>query len=91
MFDPGAIKDELLALKKDMTELVTATGEPIIESVNSHVDSTAEQIKSVLTDLGKILESEESQLEKLIAERPVAALASAFGLGIVIGFLLRRH
>jgi len=27
----------------------------------------------------------------LIAERPIAALASAFVLGIAIGFMLRRH
>ena len=28
---------------------------------------------------------------RLIAERPIAALASAFALGIAIGFMLRRH
>ena len=27
----------------------------------------------------------------LIAERPMVALASAFALGIAIGFMLRRH
>jgi len=91
MFDPGAIKDELLALKKDMAGLVSATRETNIESANTHVDSIAEQVNAILTDLGKTLESEESQLEELIAERPVAALVSAFGLGIVIGLLVRRH
>jgi hypothetical protein len=44
-----------------------------------------------LNELGETLGQEEEHVEKLIAERPIAALASAFALGIAIGFMLRRH
>jgi hypothetical protein len=37
------------------------------------------------------LSEEEEHVERLIAERPIVALASAFTLGIAIGFMLRRH
>jgi ElaB/YqjD/DUF883 family membrane-anchored ribosome-binding protein len=37
------------------------------------------------------LSAEEEHVEKLIADRPIAALASAFALGVAIGFMLRRH
>ena len=30
-------------------------------------------------------------LADLITERPMASLASAFALGVVVGFMLRRH
>ena len=33
---------------------------------------------------------EEKQIEKLVAERPIAALACAFAVGIVVGIALRR-
>jgi hypothetical protein len=36
------------------------------------------------------LSEEEEYVERLIAERPMAALASAFALGVAIGFMLRR-
>ena len=52
---------------------------------------SADQIKATLAELGETLSEEEEQVERLIAERPIAALASAFTLGIAIGFMLRRH
>ena len=50
----------------------------------------AEQLKSALDELGQNLGQEEKQIEKLVAERPIAALACAFAVGIVVGIALRR-
>jgi ElaB/YqjD/DUF883 family membrane-anchored ribosome-binding protein len=47
-------------------------------------------LRSALDELGQNLESEEKQLERLVAERPIAALACAFAIGIVVGIALRR-
>lgn len=91
MFDANTFKDDLRSLKTEVAELVVAAGDAILENSKSHVDSTTEHIKAVLKDLGEALESEEAQVEQLIAERPVAVLASAFALGIVVGLLLRRR
>ena len=54
-------------------------------------EALAEQIKAALNELGETLGQEEEHVEELIAERPIAALASAFALGVAIGFMLRRH
>lgn len=91
MFDASAIGDELRILKQDMARLVTTASDAILESSKSHTDSAAEQIKIALKDLEEALENEELQVEKLIQERPIAVLASAITLGIVVGLLLRRH
>ena len=33
---------------------------------------------------------EEGQVRQLISERPITSLASAFALGVVVGFAMRR-
>jgi len=91
MFDAHTLQDDLRSLKNDVAGLVAAAGDAILETSKSQLDSTTEHIKAVLKDLSETLESEESQIEQLIAERPVAAVASAFALGIVVGLLLRRR
>ena len=54
-------------------------------------EALAEQIRTAVNELSETLGQEEEHVEKLIAERPIAALASAFALGVAIGFMLRRH
>lgn len=91
MFDSSGIRDELLALKSDVSRLLNTASEGIFDSSSSRAEAVAEQIKGVLNDLGETLGQEETQVEKLISERPIASLASAFALGIAVGFMLRRH
>ena len=38
-----------------------------------------------------IQQLEQEQVEKLIADRPIATLASAFAVGVVVAFILKRH
>ena len=54
-------------------------------------DAVADQIKAALHEFGETLSEQEDHVETLIAERPIATMASAFALGVVIGFMLRRH
>jgi ElaB/YqjD/DUF883 family membrane-anchored ribosome-binding protein len=91
MLDAHTLKDDLRSLKNEVAGLVAAAGDAILENSKSQADSATEHVKAILKDLSETLESEESQIEQLIAERPVAALASAFALGIVVGLLLRRR
>jgi len=62
-----------------------------LNAAKNHGEALAGQIKDSLSELGATLSAEEEHVERLIAERPIAALASAFVLGIAIGFMLRRH
>lgn len=91
MFDTTELRDELQALKIDLSRLLNTTSEGLLEASRSRADTLADQIKTALADLGETLGEQEDHLETIIAERPVASLASAFALGVVLGLILRRH
>ena len=91
MFDQAALMDELQALKKDVSHVLHTAAEGVFDSSTSRAEALADQIKTALNDLGETLSQEEEQLARLIADRPVTSLASAFALGVVVGILMRRH
>lgn len=91
MFKSGGLGDELQALKSEMSHLLNTSADDMFDAAKARTEALADQIKATLNELGETLGDEEEHLEKLIAERPIAALASAFALGVAIGFMLRRH
>ncbi len=91
MFDTSELRDELQALKDDVSRVLNTTGEQVFDASGKRAEALTDQIKAALTDLGETLSEQEENLEGLISERPIASIASAFALGIVVGFLLRRH
>ncbi len=90
MFNSSGLSDELQALKSEVSRLLNNTGDGMYDAAKTRADALADQIKSALNELGETLSEQEDQVEALIAERPVATVASAFALGVVIGFMLRR-
>jgi ElaB/YqjD/DUF883 family membrane-anchored ribosome-binding protein len=91
MFDQSELRDELQALKGDLSRLLNTTGEGIFDASKNRAEALAEQVKVALDDLGQTLSEQEGNLESIISERPIASLASAFALGVVVGLMLRRH
>ena len=91
MVRSSELSNELQALKCEMSRLLNTPAEDILDAAKSRGEALAEQVKDTLNELGATLSAEEEHVERLIAERPIAALASAFVLGIAIGFMLRRH
>jgi ElaB/YqjD/DUF883 family membrane-anchored ribosome-binding protein len=91
MFNSSELADELQALKSEVSRLLDTTGDGLFNAAKSRADALVDQIKAAVNDLGEILSEEEDHVEKLIAERPITTLASAFALGVVIGFMMRRH
>jgi ElaB/YqjD/DUF883 family membrane-anchored ribosome-binding protein len=89
MFGSSDLGDELLALQGEVSRLLNA--EELFDSSKDRAAALADQIKAALNDLTKTLGEQEGHLENLISDRPVASLASAFALGVVVGFMLRRH
>lgn len=83
-------RDELLALRADAGRLLGTASEEMLKASREQADAFTEQLKSVLDELGQTLEREGKQVERLVAERPIAALACAFAVGIVVGIALRR-
>jgi len=91
MFQAGGMKDELQALKSEVSRLLNTHGEGIFDASRTHADVLADQIKAALSDLAETLNEQEEHVGDIISERPIATLASAFALGVVVGFMLRRH
>jgi ElaB/YqjD/DUF883 family membrane-anchored ribosome-binding protein len=91
MFKSGELGDELLALKSEMSRLLNIPADDMLDAARNRSEAIAGQIKASISELGETLSEEEEHVERLIAERPIVALASAFTLGIAIGFMLRRH
>jgi len=91
MFDSDRMSEELRTLKVDVAQLLSAAGEEMFESSKDRAEILADQIKVALAELGETVSEEQEQLHDLMRERPVASLASAFALGVVVGFMLRRH
>ena len=89
MYDRHEVAGELQALKDEASRLLNA-GDGLFDAAKNRADALADQIKATLIELGETLSEEEEHIERLIAERPMAALASAFALGVAIGFMLRR-
>jgi ElaB/YqjD/DUF883 family membrane-anchored ribosome-binding protein len=91
MFDSNELRDELAALKGDVSRLLNATSEGVLDASRNRAEALADQIKAALNDLGETLSEEDGQIENFISDRPITSLASAFALGVVVGFMLRRH
>ncbi|MCA1501393.1 MULTISPECIES: hypothetical protein [Bradyrhizobium] len=91
MFDSDRMSEELRTLKVDVTHLLSTAGEEMFESSKARTDALADQIRAALAELGETVEQEGETLQGLVAERPITSLASAFALGVVVGFMLRRH
>ena len=90
MFDQAALRDELNSLKVDLSRVLNTTGDEILNGAKTTAETLADLVKTTLNNLGDTL-SEEDGIEKLISGRPIASLASAFALGVVVGVMLRRH
>ncbi len=89
MFDSG-LNEELQSLKVDVSQLLNMAGEGF-DATKARADTLTDQIKAALNELGETLSQNEEQVGRLIAERPIASLASAFALGLAVGLMFRRH
>ena len=90
MFDSSELSDQLQVLKSEVSRLLNNNGDGMFDAAQSRTDALADQIKAALNELGETLSEQEDHVEALIAERPIATMASVFALGVVIGFMLRR-
>jgi ElaB/YqjD/DUF883 family membrane-anchored ribosome-binding protein len=91
MFDSNELRDELQSLKADVAGLLNTTSDGIFDTTKSRAEALSYQIKAALNDLSETLSEQEAHVENLISDRPITSLASAFALGVVVGFTLRRH
>ncbi len=91
MFGASSLTDELQALKNDVSRLLNTRSDETFDASKNRDDALANQIKAILSELGETVSEQEGHAERLVADHPVATLASAFALGVVVGSMLRRH
>lgn len=91
MFNSSELSEELQSLKSDVSRLFNTASEGIVDRSKSGAEALADQIKAALNELGETLSEQEDHVEQFISDRPITTLASAFALGVVVGFLLRRE
>jgi ElaB/YqjD/DUF883 family membrane-anchored ribosome-binding protein len=89
MLNGAGLTDELRMLKGEVSRLLNAKGTD--SGSGSRADVLADQIKAALNELSETLHEQRDHAEKLISDRPTTTLASALTLGVVIGFMMRRH
>ena len=87
MFDSNELRDELQSLKADVARLLNTTSDGIFDTTKSRVEALSDQIKAALNDLPETLSEQEAYVENLISDRAITSLASAFALGVVVGFV----
>jgi hypothetical protein len=84
------ITDELHALKRDAGRLLNSGAEQWRRASSEKPHALAAGVKTFLTDVRDALSLEEAEVERAFAGRAVPALATAFAVGIAIGWLWRR-
>jgi ElaB/YqjD/DUF883 family membrane-anchored ribosome-binding protein len=90
MFDSRDLRDELQALKDNVSRQLNMTSEGIFDASKNGAEALANQIRAALKELGETLGEQEDHVENFLSDRPISSLASAFALGVVVGFMLRR-
>jgi ElaB/YqjD/DUF883 family membrane-anchored ribosome-binding protein len=71
MFDSSELRDELQALKGDLSRLLNTTSDEIFDASKTRAEALADQIKSALNELSQTLSEQEGHIEKLISDRPI--------------------
>ena len=90
MFDSSELKVELHTLKSDLGRPLNTASESIFDTAKNRTVEL-DQIKAGLNELSETLSEQEDHLDNIISDRPMTSIASAFALGVMIGFMLRRH
>jgi ElaB/YqjD/DUF883 family membrane-anchored ribosome-binding protein len=91
MFHSNEFNAELETLKNDVSLLLHTAKDGVFHTSETKAEALAEQIKAALKELGETMSEQGDHLGDMISERPVTTLASAFALGVVVGFTLRKH
>lgn len=91
MFHASDIRDELHTLRQELADAVSKESHLTRDKAEQTVNSIATQLDVALKELSDALETQESYVEHLVQDHPIASIASAFALGMVLGLLVRRR
>lgn len=81
--------NEIHALKAELAHALHADGDDAADGDTA--GDIRQQVTNAVADLAETIGEDSDAIRKLVAERPLAALACAFAGGLAVGLLLRRR
>lgn len=84
-----SLRDELQQLHSEITQTLAGSSEQILDSSKAKVEELSKQLRSALEDVSQTLATQEQYAQRMVTDRPLTTLASAFALGLAIGLMLR--
>ncbi len=82
--------EDLLVLVSDAEELAKVTGGRIAGKSQAEMSATIERLKDGCRAIQSKAEFGMKQADKLVREHPYSSIGIAFGLGLLIGVLVKR-
>jgi len=86
--DSARLRNELEVLTRHLGRLLESGDRTRSEYPGA--EAIAAGLGSAIEALGISLSETDAKMEQLVSKRPATAVASAFALGLAVGFLLRR-
>ena len=85
-----AIQDELANIESEITSLSKSLGGAASAEARAAMSSIRERIDRLAGDAGTMTRAGVDAVEETIEDNPFTSLAIAFGLGLVLAFMIRR-
>jgi ElaB/YqjD/DUF883 family membrane-anchored ribosome-binding protein len=92
--DLQSLKDDMMRLAEQVSAVISASGDETLNNVKDRfagmretVGDAGERGRDAVTDLAGSIGS---TVEETVRSRPLATVAVALGLGVLVGALLRR-
>lgn len=96
--DLQQLRDDVAQLAKQMTALLSASGEEALDEVKARVRKARDQVDGAVADAGErgremfedVSDSVGAAIEESLRERPLTTIGLALGLGFLFGTAWRR-
>lgn len=85
-----AIQDELANIESEITSLGKSLGGAASAEARAAMSSIRERLDRLAGDAGTMTRAGVDAVEETIEDNPFTSLAIAFGLGLVVAFMIRR-
>jgi ElaB/YqjD/DUF883 family membrane-anchored ribosome-binding protein len=85
-----AIQDELANIESEVASLGKSLGGAASAEARAALSSIRERLDRIAGDAGSLTRAGVDAVEERIEDNPFTSLAIAFGLGLVLAFMIRR-
>jgi ElaB/YqjD/DUF883 family membrane-anchored ribosome-binding protein len=87
---PPSIEEELAKIRHDLASLGAALGDTASAEASARLTSLRQRVDSLADEAGALTDASVEEIRGTITEHPLASVAVAFGLGVLLASVLRR-